>query len=70
MEDRIGFSDVLRLLERHGWKLHKIDPPYRIFMKGQELPILIPVHEKQVEVVYVEKIKKILGIEGELEDDA
>ena len=65
MPAKVPFSVVLQLLEANGWTLQRIVSPYRVFTKGRELPILIPVHEKKVDAVYVAKIKKILGYEEE-----
>ncbi len=65
MADGVPFKDVLAALEAHGWTLQKIWEPYRVFTKGRELPILIPVHDKMVSVVYVQKIEAILRAEAE-----
>ena len=59
MPDR-PFSEVLELLEAHGWVLQRTWPPYFVFMKEGELPLLIPVRGRQVSEAYVEKIYKIL----------
>lgn len=67
MVEKVPFSEILGVLELHGWKLQRIAPPYRIFTKGRELPILIPVHDKMVEAIYAEKIEKIL--KANLESD-
>ena len=64
----VPFSVVLELLEAHGWKLQRIVPPYRVFTRGRELPILIPVQDKMVSTVYVDKIEKILRAAGENEE--
>ena len=61
------FEEVLKLFESHGWKLHRIDKPYRVFLRGkEELPWLIPVHDKKVDAVYVEKFKEFLKERGEI----
>ena len=62
MADKISFLQVLEILESHGWTLQRIWKPYRVFVKDNELPILIPVEDGKVSVVYVVKIKKILGL--------
>ena len=67
MPAKVPFSEILGVLELHGWKLQRIATPYRIFTKGRELPILIPVHDKMVEAIYAEKIEKIL--KANLESD-
>ena len=58
------FSEVLDLLESHGWVLQRTWPPYFVFVhQDHELPLLIPVHEKRVSDEYVKKIKQIIGEE-------
>lgn len=55
------FSEVLSLLEAHGWVLQRTWPPYFVFVHpDHELPLLIPVHDKKVSDVYVQKIKRLL----------
>lgn len=61
------FSEILGVLELYGWKLQRIATPYRIFTKGRELPIVIPVHDRMVDTIYAEKIEKIL--KANLESD-
>ncbi len=62
MEQWVPFSQVL--LESHGWKLYRIDPPYRVFCKGGEpqsgLPILVEVHGKNVKADHLAEIIRIL----------
>lgn len=60
MAGYVDFEEVLDLLESHGWRLQKVWNPYRVFVKEGELPILIPVHNRKVDIEYVQKIKKIL----------
>jgi len=58
----VPFSEVLELLESHGWVLHRTWPPYFVFVhRDRSLPLLIPVHDKKVSETYVGKIKKILA---------
>jgi hypothetical protein len=61
----VPFSNVLELLESHGWVLQRIWKPYFVFQKGDELPILVQVDERMVSDGNFEKIKQILGEEGE-----
>lgn len=59
--DSFPFSEVLELLESHGWVLQRTWPPYFVFVHpDHELPLLIPVHDKKVSDVYVQKIKWLL----------
>ena len=62
----INFDDVLELFEANGWKLQKIYEPYRVFVKNEELPWLIPVHDKKVDEEYVKKFKAFLKERGEI----
>lgn len=59
MESRVPFSEVVDLLETHGWELTRIWRPYRVFTKpgSDELPILIEVHDRMVRQSDVERIK-------------
>ena len=58
----VPFSEVLDVLEAHGWVLQRTWPPYFMFVhKDHELPLLIPVHDKKVSDAYVQKIKQLLG---------
>jgi len=59
-----AFAEVLELLESHGWVLQRTWPPYYVFMKEGELPLLIPVKDRKVSEAYVEKIRKILEDTG------
>jgi len=59
----VPFTELLDLLEKHGWELHRIDPPYRVFVKAGRLPIVFPVHNKKVHAKYVAKIDHILASE-------
>lgn len=65
--ESVDFHQVLVLFESNGWKLQKIYEPYRVFVRGKdELPWLIPVHDKKVDAVYVEKFKDFLKERGEI----
>jgi len=66
MADYVDFEKVLELFESHGWKLQRIYEPYRVFVKQGELPWLIPVHDKKVDVEYVKKFKEFLEDRGEI----
>jgi hypothetical protein len=66
MKEQVSFGDVLELFESYGWKFQKIYEPYRVFVKQGELPWLIPVHDKKVDVEYVKKFKEFLEERGEI----
>ena len=60
----VPFSEVLSLLESHGWVLQETWPPYFVFVHpDHELPLLVLVRDKKVSDDYVKKVKKILGEE-------
>jgi len=61
MAGDVPFSNVLALLEEHGWVLQRIWKPYFVFVHEEhELPLLIPVYDKKVSRDYVKKIKEII----------
>ena len=67
MKDQVDFEEVLELFESYGWKLQKIYEPYRVFIRGgDELPWLIPVHDKKVDAEYVKKFKEFLEDRNEI----
>lgn len=67
MEHSVPFSEVLELLESHGWELVRIWSPSRVFTKpgSDELPILIEVHDRTVRRTDAERIKKHLEEGGQ-----
>ena len=66
MTDKVEFQRVLEMFEAHGWKLKRICEPYRVFVKGDELPWLIPVEDRKVDAEYVAKFKRFLKERGEI----
>jgi len=55
----VAFEKVLKVFESHGWRLQRISKPYRVFVKDEQtLPFLIPVHDKKVDIEYVQKVEK------------
>jgi len=65
MAHEIDFRDVLEMFESYGWKLQRIWEPYRVFVKEGELPWLIPVLNRKVDVEYVKKFQKSVEDAGE-----
>jgi predicted RNA binding protein YcfA (HicA-like mRNA interferase family) len=63
------FSEIRKLLERHGWELKRINGSHHIF-HGQGRPILsIPVHKNRVKAIYRRKIEQaIRSVEAEEEN--
>jgi len=66
MTGKVDFPRVLDLFEANGWKLQKIYEPYRVFVKDDELPWLIPVYDRKVDAEYVAKFKRFLEEKGEI----
>ena len=60
MAENVDFQTVLELFESHGWRLQKIYEPYRVFVKEGQLPWLIPVKDRKVDIEYVHKFKKFV----------
>lgn len=59
------FAPLRTALEQHGWTLVRISGSHHIFRK-EGWPILsIPVHGGRVKGVYVRKIQRALGQQGE-----
>lgn len=58
--ESVPFRIVLELLESQGWTLQRIDPPYRVFLKENELPILVEVNDGMVNGDVFRKILKSL----------
>jgi len=55
----------LDLFESYGWQLKKIYEPYRVFTKEGQLPWLIPVRNRKVNVEYVQKFKNFIQKQNE-----
>jgi hypothetical protein len=65
MANEVDFEQVLILFESYGWKLQKIYEPYRVFTTEGELPFLIPVKDKKVDIEYVRKFEKFVKEKNE-----
>lgn len=70
MSSRVPFVRVLALLEEHGWEMTGIWTPYRVFTKGNCLPILVEVHDKEVTIEDFEDIKARVDREEERGDSS
>jgi hypothetical protein len=64
MSNEVDFEQVLKLFESYGWRLEKIYEPYRVFVKEGQLPWLIPVKNRKVDIEYVQKFKKFVEEQG------
>lgn len=60
MAYEIDFEEVLKLFESYGWKLKRTYGHYRVFVKEGQLPWLIPVKNRKVDIEYVHKFKKFI----------
>ena len=58
--DQVPFKVVLEFLESQNWSLQRIDPPYRVFLKEHELPILVEVSNGMVNADVFKKIIRSL----------
>jgi hypothetical protein len=65
MANEVDFEQVLLLFESHGWRLQKIYEPYRVFTKEDELPFLIPVKDRKVDIEYVRRFEKFIKEQNE-----
>jgi hypothetical protein len=65
MANEVDFEQVLKLFESHGWRLKKIYEPYRVFVKEGQLPWLIPVKDRKVDIEYVHRFKKFVEEQGQ-----
>lgn len=61
MPSDLSFSEVRRMVERHGWHLVRIKGSHHIFRMPDGRIYVVPVHRGKVRYVYYREIKKILG---------
>jgi predicted RNA binding protein YcfA (HicA-like mRNA interferase family) len=61
MASPVRFSEVKRLLERHGWSLARVTSSHHLFKKPGDRDWSIPVHNNKVKGEYVRQIKKHIG---------
>jgi len=61
MPSDVSFSEIRRVVERHGWVLVRIRGSHHIFKLPDGRIYVVPVHHGKVRYVYVREIKKILG---------
>ncbi len=60
--NNVTFGDIRKLLELEGFDLDRITGSHHIF-KGNEIVLVIPVHNNRVKSVYVKRVVEL--IEGE-----
>jgi hypothetical protein len=65
MTNEVDFEDVLDLFKSYGWQLKKIYEPYRVFTKEGQLPWLIPVRNRKVNIEYVQKFRNFIQKQNE-----
>jgi predicted RNA binding protein YcfA (HicA-like mRNA interferase family) len=61
MPSDVRFAELLRLVERHGWVLVRINGSHHIFKLPDGRIYVVPVHRNMVKYAYVREIKKLLG---------
>ena len=72
MNDYVGFQEVLELFESYGYEFIGFWNPYRVFVnpdEPDELPWLIPVHDRKIDIEYVKKFKRWLKRKGLLRNE-
>ena len=57
------FAEVLRRLQRNGWKLDRISGSHHIFVKPGQPLLSIPVKQNKVKSCYAKQIDKACGQE-------
>ena len=59
MPSPVRFAEILRYLEKHGWRLVRINGSHHTFTKaGESRPITVPVHHGKVDAIYEKQAKK------------
>ncbi len=61
MPSEIRFAELLRLVEQHGWRLHRVRGSHHVLKKPDGSTFAVPVHHGKVKPVYVRNIKKEIG---------
>jgi predicted RNA binding protein YcfA (HicA-like mRNA interferase family) len=61
MPSDVSFSEIRRLVARHGWILVRIRGSHHVFKLPDGRIYVVPVHRGKVRYVYVREIKKLLG---------
>lgn len=55
-------KEMLKLAEKHGWLVVRINGSHHIMVKEGHLPVSIPVHNKDLKIGTWQKILKDLGL--------
>ena len=61
MPSDMSFSEIRRLVARHGWVLVRIRGSHHVFKLPDGRIYVVPVHRGKVRYIYAREIKKILG---------
>ncbi len=61
MPSEIRFSELRRIVEKHGWTLVRIRGSHHVFRTPDGSSYSIPVHHGKVKPFYVREIKKQIG---------
>lgn len=58
MPSPIRFAEIRKLMERHGWRLDRVNGSHHVFEKPGHRSFPIPVHNGKVKYGYLRKIQK------------
>jgi predicted RNA binding protein YcfA (HicA-like mRNA interferase family) len=61
MPSDVRLAEVLRLVERHGWRLVRVRGSHHVFRLPDGRIFVVPVHRNKVKYAYVREIKKLVG---------
>lgn len=61
MPSPVRFSEIRRLMERHGWRLDRINGSHHVFEKPGHRSYPVPVHHDKVHYGYYRKIQKLIA---------
>lgn len=61
MPSEVRFSEVRRLVEKHGWVLIRVRGSHHVFRKSDGAMYSVPVHHGKVKPFYFREIKKQVG---------
>ena len=60
MPSDVRFSEIRKLVEKHGWRLVRINGSHHIFQLPDGQIFVVPVHKNKVKHVYLREIEKLL----------
>ena len=60
MPSDVRFSEIRRLVQKHGWTLVRIRGSHHIFRLPDGRIYVVPVHRNKVKYAYVREIEKLV----------